>query len=133
MPVYGASRPLRRIPAIVSFLNPQPALSLVGGNRSSCPKPSSTASSLLAPPDPRRGRVLLPISPPAQPCAIGYFAKISSTRLNALSAAACGVSPSFMIATHALGKTRSFWTCSPVSSVTPKFRLKEISKPWRYK
>jgi hypothetical protein len=25
---------LRRIPAIVSFLNPQPALSLVGGNRS---------------------------------------------------------------------------------------------------
>jgi hypothetical protein len=28
---------LRRIPAIVSFLNPQPALSLVGGNRSSCP------------------------------------------------------------------------------------------------
>src|ERR1700741_3369259 len=31
----GASRPLRRIPAIVSFLNPQPALSLVGGNGSS--------------------------------------------------------------------------------------------------
>jgi len=28
---------LRRIPAIVSFLNPQPALSLVGGNGSSCP------------------------------------------------------------------------------------------------
>ena len=27
----GASRPLRRIPAIVSFMNPQPALSLVGG------------------------------------------------------------------------------------------------------
>jgi hypothetical protein len=36
----GASRPLRRIPAIVSFLNPQPALSLVGGNRSSCPFPA---------------------------------------------------------------------------------------------
>src|SRR4029077_6879244 len=33
----GASRPLRRIPSIVSFLNRQPALSLVGGNRSSCP------------------------------------------------------------------------------------------------
>jgi hypothetical protein len=29
--------PVRRIPAIVSFLNPQPALSLVGGNGSSCP------------------------------------------------------------------------------------------------
>ena len=29
----GASRALRRIPAIVSFLNPQPALILVGGNR----------------------------------------------------------------------------------------------------
>ena len=28
---------MRRIPAIVSFLNPQPTLSLVGGNRSSCP------------------------------------------------------------------------------------------------
>ena len=37
MTVVGASRPLRRIPAIVSFLNPQPAVSLVGGNRSSCP------------------------------------------------------------------------------------------------
>ena len=35
----GASRPLRRTSAIVSFLNPQPALSLVGGNRSSCPIP----------------------------------------------------------------------------------------------
>src|SRR4029077_10383220 len=34
---FRASCPLRRIPAIVSFLNPQPALSLVGGNRSSCP------------------------------------------------------------------------------------------------
>jgi hypothetical protein len=34
----GASRLLRRIPAIVSFLNLQPALSLVGGNRSSCPE-----------------------------------------------------------------------------------------------
>jgi len=38
MAVLGASRPLRRIPAIVSFLNPKPALSLVGGNRSSCPE-----------------------------------------------------------------------------------------------
>ena len=33
MAAIGASRPLRRIPAIVSFLNPQPALSLVSGNR----------------------------------------------------------------------------------------------------
>jgi hypothetical protein len=37
MTAIGASRPLRRIPAIVSFLNPQPTLSLVGGNRSLCP------------------------------------------------------------------------------------------------
>jgi hypothetical protein len=29
----GAPRPLRRIPVIVSFLNRQPALSLVSGNR----------------------------------------------------------------------------------------------------
>jgi hypothetical protein len=43
MPAFGASRPLRRIPAIVSFLNPQPAVILVCGNRSSCPKqPSGT-------------------------------------------------------------------------------------------
>jgi hypothetical protein len=38
MPAIGASRPLRRIPTIVSFLNPQPALILVCGNGSSCPK-----------------------------------------------------------------------------------------------
>ena len=36
----GASRPLRRIPAIVSFLNPQPALRFVGGNLSSCSTPA---------------------------------------------------------------------------------------------
>src|SRR6516162_10600977 len=35
----GASRPLRSVPAIVSFLNPQPTLSLGGGNWSSCPIP----------------------------------------------------------------------------------------------
>jgi len=34
----GAPSPLQSIPAIVSFLNPQPALSLGGGNHSSCPK-----------------------------------------------------------------------------------------------
>jgi len=32
------ARPLRRVPAIVSFLNPQPTLSLGRGNWSSCPK-----------------------------------------------------------------------------------------------
>jgi hypothetical protein len=37
MAPIGASRPLRRVPAIVSFLNPQPTLSLGGGNWSSCP------------------------------------------------------------------------------------------------
>jgi hypothetical protein len=37
MTAIGASRPLRRVLAIVSFLNPEPALSLVGGNGSSCP------------------------------------------------------------------------------------------------
>ena len=44
---FGASRPLRRIPAIVSFLNPQPALSLVGGNRSSCPEADLPADGRL--------------------------------------------------------------------------------------
>jgi hypothetical protein len=35
---FGATAPLRRIPAIVSFLSPQRALNLIGGNRSSCPQ-----------------------------------------------------------------------------------------------
>ena len=38
MPAYGASRPLRRLPAMVSFLSRKPALSLDGRNRSSCPE-----------------------------------------------------------------------------------------------
>jgi hypothetical protein len=42
--VHGVSRPLSRTPAIVSFLNPLPALRLVGGNRSSCPRPWKNAS-----------------------------------------------------------------------------------------
>jgi len=50
-PAIGASRPLRRIPAIVSFLNPQPALSLISGNHSSCP-----AADLCPSPSPDRGR-----------------------------------------------------------------------------
>ena len=33
----GASRSLRRVPATVSFLNPQPALRLANANRPSCP------------------------------------------------------------------------------------------------
>ena len=36
----GASRPLRRLPAMVSFLSRKPALSLDGRNRSSCPTPA---------------------------------------------------------------------------------------------
>jgi hypothetical protein len=46
---FGASRLLQRIPAIVSFLNPQPALSLVGGNRSSRPfRPFGDATKISA-------------------------------------------------------------------------------------
>ena len=37
MAAIGASRSLRRVPATVSFLNPQPALSLAHANRPSCP------------------------------------------------------------------------------------------------
>jgi len=40
MTANGAFRPLRRVPGIVSFLNPKPALSLGGGNGSSCPTPA---------------------------------------------------------------------------------------------
>jgi hypothetical protein len=39
MSSLGAPRRLQRIPAIVSFLNPKPALSLGVGNRASCPFP----------------------------------------------------------------------------------------------
>src|ERR1700756_2454564 len=46
--------------------------------------------------------------PFAQPCAIGYFAKISSTRLNVLSAAACGVIPPEMMSAQATAQTCSF-------------------------
>ena len=38
----------------------------------------------------------------AQPSAIGYFAKISSTRLNAFSAATCGATSFFMISAQAV-------------------------------
>jgi hypothetical protein len=41
---------------------------------------------------------------------IGYFEKISSTRLNALSAAACGAIPSFIMSTQPTLQTCSFWT-----------------------
>ena len=37
MAALGASRPLRRLPAMASFLSRKPALSLNGRNRSSCP------------------------------------------------------------------------------------------------
>ena len=37
MAAIGASRSLRRVPATVSFLNPQPALSLAHANRPLCP------------------------------------------------------------------------------------------------
>ena len=46
----------------------------------------------------------------AQPCAIGYFAKISSTRLNAFSAAAWGVIPPIMMSAQPTAQTCSFWT-----------------------
>ena len=38
MNAIGASRPLQRIPAIVSFLNPQPAHNLDVRHSSSCPE-----------------------------------------------------------------------------------------------
>ena len=59
----------------------------------------------------------LPLAPktagncgPAQACGIGYFAKISSIRLKAFSAAACGAIPSFMMSTQPTLHTCSFWT-----------------------
>ena len=36
----GATRPLRRIPAMVPFLNPEPAFSLVGGTALHAPTPA---------------------------------------------------------------------------------------------
>jgi hypothetical protein len=45
-----------------------------------------------------------------QPWTIGYFVKISSTRLKALSAAACGAMPPLMMSAQAVGQTCSFST-----------------------
>jgi hypothetical protein len=45
----GAGRPLRRIPAIVFFLNPHRAFSLVGGNHSSFPISLKRSSSKMIP------------------------------------------------------------------------------------
>jgi hypothetical protein len=41
---------------------------------------------------------------------IGYFAKISSTRLKAFSAAACGAIPPVMMSAQPIGQTCSFCT-----------------------
>ena len=46
----GASRPLRPLPAMVSFLSRKPALSLDGRNRSSCPKTALAGHVLAAAP-----------------------------------------------------------------------------------
>ena len=54
-----------------------------------------------------RGRVAA-----GQVCTIGYFAKISSTRLNAFSAATCGGTSFFMISAQPVCHTCSFWTCA---------------------
>ena len=43
-------------------------------------------------------------------CTIGYFAKISSTRLDAFSTAACGVMPPLMTSAQAVGHTCVFST-----------------------
>ena len=45
-----------------------------------------------------------------QAWAMGYFAKISSTRLNAFSAAASGVMPPWMMSIQPCIQTCSFWT-----------------------
>ena len=80
----GASRPLWRIPAIVSFLNPKPALSLGRGNWSSCPiadarlatsecllvgvKPSDQAGASFSDADPKRSSAMLPRNPSKPLC-----------------------------------------------------------------
>jgi len=48
----------------------------------------------------------------AQLGAIGYLAKISSIRLNAFSAAACGVMPPWMISIQPWLQVCSFETCA---------------------
>ena len=46
----------------------------------------------------------------AQPYVIGYFAKISPTRLNAFSVAACGVMPPWMMSIQPAINVCSLWT-----------------------
>jgi hypothetical protein len=53
-------------------------------------------------------------------CTIGYFAKISSARLNALSAAVCSAMPSFMISTQPALQTCSAALAAPCRPVLPQ-------------
>src|SRR6202011_4498266 len=90
-PCYGA-HPLRTVSASSQWVYPLGTSTSGGGKRAgSC----------------RSGAF---DSDPSQLDVIGYFAKISSTRLNAFSAAACGVARSRMISDQAVGQTCSFWT-----------------------
>jgi hypothetical protein len=50
--------------------------------------------------------------PAAQPSSIGYLAKIASVRLNALSIAACGVTPLLIVSRIARANTCSVETCA---------------------
>ena len=72
--------------------------------------PAAARASELRSTERRLGAVILFSSLLSQLCAIGYFAKISSTRLNAFSAAAWGVNPPCMISAQAAPQTCSFWT-----------------------
>ena len=45
---------------------------------------------------------------------IGYFTKISATRLSAFSAAACGTIPPWMMSVQPVIKMCSFWACAKV-------------------
>ena len=55
----GASRPLRRIPTIVSFPNPQPAVSLGGGSRFHASKETLNKHKVAAPRARASGNLLL--------------------------------------------------------------------------
>ena len=83
--------------APTSRLQPHPA-------RCEAPNPGSGWSS--SPPPPSQGSILALSR--LQLCAIGYFVKISSTRLKAFAAAACGSIPSIMMSVQPVLQTCSF-------------------------
>src|SRR4029077_10712700 len=89
----------RRVRMVISVSLPAAAANPLGPNRLSCREDCRGAAR------PAQTLTLGEAEDLFYACVIGYFAKISSIRLKALSAAACGAMPSFMMSTQPTAQT----------------------------